>query len=72
VTSHHTFKTKGCTARRLPVSPTLMRHLMAHQKQRYAVEPDQQLLRYTTGEPSTTCRYDHPQQQVDKHLSSPT
>jgi len=59
---------KGGTVRWQPVSPTLMRHLVAHQKQRHAVEPDQQLLRYATGEPITTRRYDHLWQRVGKHL----
>ncbi|MGH3159577.1 MAG: hypothetical protein ACRDNF_23800, partial [Streptosporangiaceae bacterium] len=49
---------KGETMRWQPVSPTLMTHLQAHAEQRHA-ERGGQLLRYASGQPITTRRYDH-------------
>jgi site-specific recombinase XerD len=59
---------KGGTHRWQPVSPTLMAHLQAHAQHRGAHLPDQQLLRYTTGRPITTRRYDHLWQRIGQHL----
>jgi integrase/recombinase XerC len=49
---------KGGTFRWQPVSPTLMRHLLAHAEQRKA-PPQGQLLRYRNGQEITYRRYDH-------------
>jgi integrase len=59
---------KGGTVRWQPVSPTLMKHLTRHERNRHAVEPHQQLLRYASGEPITTRRYDHLWNRVGQHL----
>ncbi|GAB3888432.1 tyrosine-type recombinase/integrase [Kibdelosporangium lantanae] len=58
---------KGETARRQPISPTLMRHLQRHAEQRHAPR-DGQLLRYARGKPITTRRYDHLWERLGKHL----
>jgi integrase/recombinase XerC len=50
---------KGGTARWQPVSPTLMRHLLAHHAGRGPAEPAGKLLRYRNGRPLTYRRYDH-------------
>jgi site-specific recombinase XerC len=49
---------KGGTTRWQPVSPTLMRHLLAHTTERGG-DPDTALLRYRNGTPLTYRRYDH-------------
>jgi integrase/recombinase XerC len=49
---------KAGTVRWQPVSPTLMAHLRQHGQQRHAGR-DGQLLRYASGQPITTRRYDH-------------
>lgn len=49
---------KGQTVRWQPVSPTLMTHLRRHAEHRHA-PADGQLLRYRSGQPITTRRYDH-------------
>lgn len=49
---------KGGTTRWQPVSPTLMRHLLAHAKERSAPQSGQ-LLRYRNGKPISSRRYDH-------------
>jgi integrase len=49
---------KGETVRWQPVSPTLMGRLIEHGRERHAL-PDGQLLRYISGRPITSCRYDH-------------
>ena len=59
---------KGGTVRWQPVSPTLMRHLQIHRDERHAIEANEQLLRYTSGRPITTRRYDHLWLRVGKHL----
>ncbi len=49
---------KGETVRWQPVSPTLMARLIEHGQERHA-PPDGQLLRYASGQPITSRRYDH-------------
>jgi hypothetical protein len=44
---------------RQPVSPTLVRHLLAHQAERGPEDRDGPLLRYRDGRPLTYRRYDH-------------
>jgi len=58
---------KGETVRWQPVSPTLMTHLEQHGQQRHAPR-DGQLLRYTSGQPITSRRYDHLWTRIGKHL----
>jgi integrase/recombinase XerC len=58
---------KGETVRWQPVSPTLMARLVQHGQQRHA-ERDGQLLRYTSGQPITSCRYDHLWTRIGSHL----
>ena len=59
---------KGGTARWQPVSPTLMRHLLAHHAERGHPEPTAKLLRYRYGRPLTYRRYDHLWQRLGKEL----
>src|SRR6185369_15025222 len=59
---------KGETVRWQPVSPTLMRHLVAHADERGAHNPTDQVLRYRNGKPITSRRYDHLWQRLGKHL----
>ena len=49
---------KGETVRWQPVSPTLMTRLLQHVRERHAPQ-DGQLLRYASGQPITSRRYDH-------------
>jgi len=49
---------KGETVRWQPVSPTLMARLAGHGRERHA-PADGQLLRYRSGQPITSRRYDH-------------
>ena len=49
---------KGGTSRWQPVSPTLMRYLLAHHAERGDASPDATLLRYRNGRPLTYRRYD--------------
>jgi integrase len=49
---------KGRTERWQPVSPTLMRHLIAHHQQRGHGDDTGPLLRYTSGKPISRRRYD--------------
>jgi integrase len=58
---------KGETVRWQPVSPTLMAHLQQHADQRGA-PANGQLLRYATGRPITSRRYDHLWVRIGKHL----
>lgn len=58
---------KGETVRWQPVSPTLMRHLLALSEERGAVATEQ-LLRYQNGRPITARRYDHLWLRLGKHL----
>lgn len=57
---------KGGTSRWQPVSPTLMRHLLAHHEQRSPGEGP--LLRYRDGRPLTYRRYDHLWERIGQHL----
>ncbi|MEC3982398.1 tyrosine-type recombinase/integrase [Amycolatopsis sp. H20-H5] len=59
---------KGGTERWQPVSPTLMRHLVAHHDERGTGDPGEQLLRYASGKPITSRRYDHLFNRVRRHL----
>lgn len=58
---------KGDTTRWQPVSPTLMAHLRDHAECRHA-PPGGQLLRYRTGAPITTRRYDHLWSRIGTYL----
>ncbi|MEV6848866.1 site-specific integrase [Actinoplanes sp. NPDC051411] len=59
---------KGGTTRWQPVSPSLMASLQAHGQQRFADDPDDQLLRYRNGNPITHRRYDNLWVRLGKHL----
>lgn len=60
---------KGATTRTQPVSPTLMRHLVAHAEERGgAADPSGPLLRYRSGRPITDCRYKYIWARVGRHL----
>ncbi|OLZ46227.1 integrase [Amycolatopsis coloradensis] len=59
---------KGSKHRWQPVSPTLMRHLRSHAKDRHSVEPHKQLFRYRSGQPITSRRYDHLWDRLGRHL----
>jgi integrase len=61
---------KDGTSRFQPVSPTLMRLLLAHADERGATHPDAQLLRYRTGEPITKRRYDHLWDRIGRQVPS--
>ena len=50
-----------------PVSPTLMARLVQHGRERHAL-PDGQLLRYVSGQPITTRRYDHLWTRIGRQL----
>jgi integrase/recombinase XerC len=58
---------KGETVRWQPVSPTLMGRLVQHGRDRHA-PPDGQLLRYASGRPITSRRYDHLWTRLGRHL----
>ena len=58
---------KGETVRWQPISPTLMTRLVQHGQERHA-PPDGQLLRYVSGQPVTTRRYDHLWTRIGRHL----
>jgi len=58
---------KGGTERWQPVSPTLMRHLLDHARQRHAPWTGQ-LLRYRNGQAISYRRYDHLWVRLGKHL----
>jgi integrase len=61
---------KGGTQRWQPVSPTLMRYLIAHWDERGDGDPGSsaQLLRYINGHPITYRRYDHLWDRIGRHL----
>jgi integrase len=59
---------KGETTRWQPVSPTLMRNLLAHADERDARAPNDQVLRYRNGSPITDRRYDHLWQRIGRRL----
>jgi len=61
---------KGETERWQPVSPTLMRYLLAHADQRGSGDPHSHLLRYRNGAAITTRRYDHLWRRIGAHLPS--
>jgi site-specific recombinase XerD len=58
---------KGEPVRWQPVSPTLMGRLVQHGRERHA-PPDGQLLRYMSGRPVTSRRYDHLWTRIGRHL----
>ncbi len=59
---------KGGTVRWQPVSPTLMAHLRAHIEYRNASHPNVRLLRYYSGRPITSRRYDHLWARIGRNL----
>ena len=59
---------KGGTERWQPVSPTLMTHLLAHAESRGGLDSGKRLLRYATGRPITTRRYDYLWDRLGEHL----
>jgi integrase len=59
---------KGETTRWQPVSLKLANHLLDHANARGAAEPDCQLLRYRTGRPLTSRRYDQLWHRLGEHL----
>ena len=59
---------KGETVRWQPVSPTLMRHLLAHGESRGGLGNGQRLLRYANGRPITKKRYDYLWRRLGQHL----
>jgi integrase len=59
---------KGGTQRWQPVSPTLMTHLLAHAENRGGLDSGQRLLRYATGKPITSRRYDYLWDRLGEHL----
>ena len=58
---------KGETVRWQPVCPTLMGCLIQHGRERHA-PPGGQLLRYASGRPITSRRYDHLWTRLGRHL----
>ncbi|GIH16156.1 tyrosine-type recombinase/integrase [Rugosimonospora africana] len=60
---------KGGTSRWQPVSPTLMRHLLAHHAERGDGDRDAALLRYRDGRRLTYRRYDHLWVRIGQHLA---
>jgi integrase/recombinase XerC len=60
---------KGETVRGQPVSPTLMRHLLAHGESRGGLGNGQRLLRYANGRPITKKRYDYLWRRLAEHLA---
>src|SRR6185503_5468405 len=60
---------KGETVRWQPVSPTLMRHLLAHGESRGGLGSGQRLLRYANGRPITKKRYDYLWRRLGEHLA---
>ncbi|MGV9362062.1 tyrosine-type recombinase/integrase [Amycolatopsis sp. NPDC003731] len=59
---------KGETERWQPVSPTLIRHLLAHAEERGDGDRNGQLLRYADGKPITKRRYDYIFNRVQNEL----
>lgn len=59
---------KGETDRWQPVSPTLMRHLARHVRERGDGNDNGRLLRYRNGQPITKRRYDHLWTRIGEHL----
>ncbi|MEU7785498.1 site-specific integrase [Amycolatopsis sp. NPDC049159] len=58
----------GETERSQPVSPTLIRHLLAHAEERGDGDRNGQLLRYADGKPITERRYDYIFNRVQDEL----
>jgi len=59
---------KGGTLRWQPVSPTLMSHLLAHGESRGGLGTCQRLLRYASGRPITSRRYDYLWRRLGREL----
>jgi integrase/recombinase XerC len=59
---------KGGTERWQPVSPTLMTHLLAHAQSRGGLDSGERILRYATGKPITSRRYDYLWDRLGEHL----
>jgi integrase len=59
---------KGGTTRWQPVSPTLMRYLLAHHEQRGDGDRDGALLRYRDSRPLTYRRHDHLWRRIGRYL----
>jgi integrase/recombinase XerC len=59
---------KGGTERWQSVSSTLMAHLLAHAERRGGLESGERLLRYATGKPITSRRYDYLWDRLGEHL----
>jgi integrase len=59
---------KGGTSRWQPVSPTMMRHLLAHHEERGGGDRHGPLLRYRDGRPLTYRRYDSLWARIGQHL----
>jgi integrase len=59
---------KGGTQRWQPVSPSLMRHLLAHWDERGSGDATEQLFRYRNRQPITYCRYDGLWVRLGRHL----
>ena len=59
---------KGGTSRWQPVSPTLMRYMLAHHAERGDGDRNGNLLRYRGGRPLTYRRYDHLWSRIGQHL----
>ncbi|GAA2843145.1 tyrosine-type recombinase/integrase [Crossiella cryophila] len=60
---------KGDLYRSQPVSPTLMKHLLAHFEYRGDGDPSGLLLRYSNGKPLTRHRYDYLWHRLGKYLA---
>ncbi|WP_309118001.1 site-specific integrase [Saccharothrix sp.] len=61
---------KGSTTRWQPVSPTMMRHLLAHAHDRGAREPDARVFRFLDGRPITRRRYENLWVRIGRHVES--
>jgi integrase len=59
---------KGETVRWQPVSPTLVRLLVRHAKERGVADPGDQVMRYRSGRPITHRRYDYVWQRLGRYL----
>ena len=60
---------KGETVRWQPVSPTLMSHLLDHGESRGGLAPGGRLLRYTSGRPISSRRYDYLWRRLGEQLA---
>jgi integrase/recombinase XerC len=59
---------KGDSIRWQPISPTLTRRLLEHAEERGATQLHDQILRYRSGKPITSRRYDYLWQRLGRHL----